>query len=53
MTDKRIVPNGAVCDRCNTNLTQYQVSWTNENCFVCPDCMTTEERANFDSLKGE
>jgi hypothetical protein len=47
MTEKRITSNGALCDRCDTNRTTYQIYWTSEKCFVCPACMTPEERAMF------
>lgn len=46
----RINHNGAVCDRCDTNRTMYQVNWPQQSSFVCPDCMTPEERACFESL---
>lgn len=47
MMHPRIKPNGALCDRCDTNRTTYQIYWTNERCFVCPACMTPEERVMF------
>lgn len=47
---KRIEPNGALCDRCDNNLTSYQIDWLSQTCFICPQCMTAEERSLFQSL---
>ena len=46
----RIKPNGALCDRCDTNITQYQFNPLGATEYVCPQCMTAEERSLFQSL---
>ena len=53
MNHPRIQPNGAMCDRCNTALSQYQFNYTDRTEYICPACMTTEERARFDSLNKQ
>lgn len=44
-----IHPNGAECERCDApaNLTQYSIHGE----YVCPEHMTDEERARFQSLQ--
>lgn len=47
---KHIEPNGALCDRCDTNLTKYQFNPLGDTEYVCPSCMTAEERLCFQTL---
>lgn len=45
-----IPPNGPLCDRCGVNQTQYQFNPLGDTEYVCPQCMTAEERSSFKSL---
>ena len=51
MNHPRIQPNGAICDRCDTALSPYQFNYPDRTEFICAACMTTEERARFETLK--